>query len=94
MAKKKRRSCIDCIGYCNMLGGRDYRCGFGFEVEEAIEGGYGTWEVTVHPFEDKCEVLAEIPETAEGFVETAASLGIDWDIDDVVTVEEYNSALW
>ena len=44
MAKKKRRSCIDCIGYCNMLGGKDYRCGFGFEVEEAVEGGYGTWK--------------------------------------------------
>ena len=51
-------------------------------------------EVTVHPLEDKCEALAEIPETVEEFVETAVSLGIDWDIDDVVTVEEYNSALW
>lgn len=94
MKKKKRRNCIDCMGYCNMLGGGDYRCGLGFEIEELIEGGYGTWGVSAHPFEDKCVILKELPNTREAFVEIAASLGLNWDIDDVLTVEEYNSDMW
>jgi len=81
MAKKKR-DCTECIAYCNMLGGEDYKCGLGFEVVEDIEGGYGTWNVVVHPFEDACNSI-ELPTTKEGFVETAAKLGIEWDIDEV-----------
>lgn len=93
MAKKKRRSCVDCMGYCNMLGGKEYRCGLGFLVQEEVEGGYGTWDFTVHPFNDECEMIT-LPNTREEFVEIASRRGIDWDIDDILTVEEYNSALW
>lgn len=87
MQKKKRRNCIDCIEYYNLLRGSDYRCGFGFEIAETIDDGHGTLTVAVHPLEDKCEVLSVIPKTREGFIKTAASLGINWDINDVVTVE-------
>ena len=91
--KKKHRSCIDCMGYCNLLDGSEYRCGLGFLVEERIEGGDGKWEVVVQPKNDGCSEI-RLPKTREEFVITAASLGIEWDIDDVWTVKEYNSSLW
>ncbi len=86
MAKKKR-DCIECIAYCNMLGGEGNKCGLGFEVVEDIEGGYGTWNVVVHPFENSCNSI-ELPTTKEGFVEAAAKLGIDWDIDEVADFDD------
>lgn len=49
---------------------------------EDIEGGSGTWKVVVHPFEDSCSPI-ELPTTKKEFVEVAAKLGIEWDIDDV-----------
>lgn len=70
-----------------MLGGSSYRCGLGFEVAEDIEGGYGTWGVVAHPVEDKCEAV-NMPKTKEEFVNTAAQLGIEWDINDVITEDE------
>ena len=91
--RRKERDCRECMAYYNMLGDEDYRCGLGFRVAEDIEGGYGPWTVRVHPVENECESI-EIPETKEGFVETAASLGIEWDIDDVLIIEEAVSGEW
>ena len=88
MAKSKRRDCTSCIGYSNMIEG--YKCGLGFEVVEDIEGGYGGWEVTVHPYEDACEKV-DIPKTKKEFVKTAELLGIEWDINDVLSIEEFES---
>ena len=87
MAKKKERNCIQCIAYCNMLGGEGYKCGLGFEVMEECEGGFGTWNVVVHPYEDSCCSI-ELPTTKEEFVETAAKLGIEWDIDEVADFDD------
>lgn len=74
------RDCLKCMGYCNMLMGREYRCGRGFEVEELLEPGNGVLKLGIHPYEDKCEKM-KLPETKEEFVRTAASFGIDWDLD-------------
>ena len=87
MAKKKRRDCLECIAYCNMLGGPDYKCGLGFDVVEDAEGGDGFWRVVVYPDGDKCEAIS-IPKTKEEFVRTAAQLGIEWDINEVVTEDD------
>ena len=38
--------------------------------------------MVVHPFEDSCSPI-ELPTTKKEFVEVAAKLGIEWDIDDV-----------
>ena len=84
MAKKKRRDCLECIAYSNMLAGPDYKCGLGFDVIEDAEGGDGSWRVVVSPDGDKCEVIS-IPKTKEDFVRTAAQLGIEWDINEVIT---------
>ena len=92
MAKKKRRDCIDCIGYCNMRFGEGDCCGLGFEVEESLEERGGMLAVAVHPYEDACEKIVQ-PRSKEEFVMTAASLGIDWDINEVMSVEEYNSSM-
>ena len=80
---KKQRDCTDCIAYLNMLGGEGYKCGLGFEVEEAVEGGYGSWNVVVRPYGNSCENI-ELPTTGEEFVKSAAELGIEWDIDEVL----------
>ena len=87
MSKKKERDCTECIAYCNMLGGEEYRCGLGFEVVEDIEGGDGIWNVVVHPYKNSCETT-ELPTTKEEFVKTAAKLGIEWDIDDVADLDD------
>ena len=84
---KKQRDCTECIAYCNMIGGKDYRCGLGFEVVEEVEGGYGAWEAVVHPYENGCAGI-ELPKTKEEFVSTAAKLGIMWELDEVVSIEE------
>ena len=82
MAKSKRRDCTSCIGYSNMIEGN--KCGLGFEVVEDIEGGYGGWEVTVHPYEDACEKV-DIPKTKEEFVKTAELLGCWWPHEEAVS---------
>ena len=66
------------------------RCGLGFVVEEIIEGGFGSWEVLVQPYNDECEKVS-LPKTKEEFVWTAAALGIEWDIDEVISIEEFSS---
>ena len=38
MAKKKGRDCIECIAYCNILGGEEYTGDIGYEVVEDVEG--------------------------------------------------------
>ena len=74
-----------------MIGGfKKMRCGLGFVVEEIIEGGYGSWEVLVQPYNDECEKVS-LPKTKEEFVRTATTLGIEWDIDDVISIEEFSS---
>ncbi len=80
---KKQRDCTECIAYLNMLGGEGYKCGLGFEVEETIEGGNGSLKVVVRPYEDSCKNI-ELPITREDFVKTAAELGIEWNIDEVL----------
>lgn len=87
MAKKKRRDCRECIAYNNMLGGEGYKCGLGFEVIEDAEGGYGSWEVEVFPYENACDSI-ELPSTKEEFVEAAKKLGIEWDIEEVVDLDD------
>ena len=65
-------------------------CGLGFKVEEVVEGGYGTWSVVVRPYENNCEKI-NMPETKEDFIKTAAYLGIEWDIDDVLSADDFSS---
>ena len=36
-AVKQHRDCESCIAYYNILGGREYRCGLGFQIAEEIE---------------------------------------------------------
>ena len=71
-----------------MLGGIDNKCGLGFDVVEDIEGGYGSWNIVVHPFEDTCNSIIPLPSTKEEFVETAKKLGIEWDIEEVADSED------
>lgn len=86
--KEKHRDCESCIAYSNMLGGPDYRCGLGFQVEEALETDERQrWRLFVRPFQDVCEVVPQ-PKTKEEFVRTAKERGIDWDIDEVLDAGE------
>ena len=86
--KKQHRDCESCIAYCNMLGGREYRCGLGFQVSEEIETDERQrWRMYVRPYQDECEVVPQ-PKTKEEFVKTARTLGIDWDIDEVLDLGE------
>ena len=87
MAKKKRRDCLDCIAYYNMLGEGDNQCGLGFEVMEEIEGGYGTWSVVIGPYENACEVIPQ-PKTKEEFIKAAAERGIKWELEEVWDIDE------
>lgn len=80
----KRRECDECVAYYNMIDGS--HCGLGFRVVEEIEGGDGTWEGCIRPFEGECKVLDKLPVTKEDFVAAAASRGIEWDIDEVCDV--------
>ena len=50
-----------------MLGGEEKLCGLGFEVEEDVEGGYGSWNVVIHPRDNKREKIS-MPKTKEEFV--------------------------
>lgn len=94
MPGRKRRDCGKCIAYCNMLDGVNYTCGLGFEVSEDMERGRnGSMKIVPRPFEDKCESIPQ-PKTKEDFVRTAASLGIEWDIEDVMSIKEFNDSLW
>ena len=70
-----------------MLDGEENLCGLGFEVEEDVEGGYGSWDVVIRPHDNKCEKIA-LPKTKEEFVETAGKLGMGWELDEVISVEE------
>ena len=63
--KKECKNCTECIAYCNMLDGNV--CGLGFKVEEVVEGGYGTWNVMVRPYENNCEKI-DLPKTKEDFL--------------------------
>jgi len=86
--KGKHRDCETCIAYSNMLYDRDYRCGLGFQVEEAIETDeLQRWRLFVRPYQDECEVV-EQPKTKEEFVRTAKERGIEWDIDEVLDAGE------
>ena len=86
--EKQHRDCEDCIAYYNMLGGREYRCGLGFQVSEEIETDERQrWCMYVRPYQDECEVVP-LPKTKEELVETARTLGIDWDINEVLDLGE------
>ena len=71
-----------------MLDGNVY--GLGFKVEEVVEDGYGTWSVVVRPYKSECEKI-DLPKTKEDFIKTAAYLGIEWDIDDVLSADDFSS---
>ena len=43
--------------------------------------------VVIRPRDNKCEKLS-LPKTKEEFVETAKTLGIEWELDEVINVEE------
>ena len=83
----RRRSCGNCIGYCNMLHGRDYRCGLGFEIEETFDRISKGMAIGIHPYQDACTVIPK-PRTKEEFVRAAADRGIEWDIQDVYLPSE------
>ena len=86
--KKQHRDCEDCIAYYNMLGGKEYRCGLGFQVAEEIETDeLQRWHMYVRPYQDECEIVPQ-PKTKEELVMTARSLGIEWDIDEVLDLGE------
>ena len=87
---RKHRDCTTCIAYCNMLHDKsgDYKCGLGFECYEDFEQGGRMLKVAVHPVNDECEKVPK-PRSKKEFVETAASLGIEWDIEDVVNISEF-----
>ena len=70
-----------------MLDGEENLCGFGFEVVEDVEGGCGSWDVVIRPRDNKCEKIF-LPKTKEEFVETAGKLWIEWELDEVISVEE------
>ncbi len=40
-----------------MLDGEENLCGLGFEVEEDVEGGYGSWDVVIRPRDNKREKI-------------------------------------
>jgi len=86
-AREKTRDCTKCIAYCNKLGGEENLCGLGFEVEEKIECGYRSWDVLIRPHDDKCEKIS-LPKNIEEFVETTKTLRIEWELDEVISVEE------
>jgi len=87
---KKHRDCTTCIVYCNMLHDRSgiSKCGLGFECYEDFEQRGGMLKVAVHPVNDECEKVPK-PRNKKQFVETTASLGIVWDIEEVVGISEY-----
>ena len=47
--------------------------------------------IQVKPLDDQCLEI-ELPKTKEEFVKKAAELGIEWDLEEVVTEEE--AAAW
>lgn len=71
-----------------MLKGKDNKCGFGFHVVEDLEAGKRCWKVVVFPYEDACRSI-ELPRTKEEFVKTAESLGIEWDINNVLDLDDF-----
>ena len=87
---KRRRNCTKCIAYCNHkeIG----KCGLGFIPVEDLEIGSGMMRLVAHPEGDACEIV-KLPKTKEEFVETAAGLGIKWDIEDVLSVKEFGNCL-
>ena len=90
MTKKKRRDCLDCIAYYNILGEayyQCYQCGLGFEVMETLEEVDGVWSVVVRPYKDACEIVPQ-PKTKEEFIRVAEERGIMWHIEDVQDVED------
>ena len=85
---KQHRDCENCIAYYNMLGGREYRCGLGFQVAEEIETDeLQRWHLYVRPYQDECEVVPQ-QKTKNEFVTTARTLGIDWNIDEILDLGE------
>ena len=54
---------------------------------EDVEGGFGMWIAVVHPYENSCSSI-ELPTTKEEFVQTAAKLGIEWDIDEIADFDD------
>ena len=85
---KQHRDCENCIAYYNMLGGREYRCGLGFQVAEEIETDeLQRWHLYVRPYQDECEVVPQ-PKTKNEFAATARALGIDWNIDEILDLGE------
>ena len=77
-----------------MLDGVNYTCGLGFEISEEMERGRnGSMKIVPRPFGDKCGSVPQ-PKTKEDFVRTAASLGIEWAIEDVMSIKEFNDSLW
>ena len=75
-----------------MLDGEENLCGLGFEVVEDVEGGCGSWDVVIRPRDNKCEKIF-LPKTKEEFVETAGKLWIEWELDEVISVEEVGNGI-
>ena len=92
--ERQRRDCETCIAYYNMLGGTNNRCGLGFRVVESAEtDDLGQWDGFFRPYEDECEIVAQ-PKTKEELVETSRTLGIEWDIDEILDPKEHDLGWW
>ena len=44
----------------------------------------------VRPYKSECEKI-DLPKTKEDFIKTAADFGIEWDIDDVLSADDFSS---
>ena len=87
-AVKQHRDCENCIAYYNMLGGKEYRCGLGFQVAEEIEtDDLQRWHMYIRPYQDECEGVPQ-PKTKEELVATARALGIEWNIEEILDLGE------
>jgi hypothetical protein len=87
-AVKQHRDCESCIAYYNILGGREYRCGLGFQIAEEIEtDDLQRWHMYIRPYQDECEGVPQ-SKTKEELVATARTLGIEWDINEVLDLGE------
>ena len=81
----RNRNCTTCIAYCNMLDGE--LCGLGFPVGEYTETYLDRWQIKVCPVDNLCTCVPK-PKTKEEFIRIAKERGIDWDLDEVIDMND------
>ena len=75
------------FAYNNHLPGSYDKYGLGFDMVEDLETGSRGMTMVVFPFEGACNNI-EMPKTKEEFVEIAKELGIEWDINKVIDLDD------